>query len=115
MREDHQAILRRTQTIAPVLGVFVSVSLFGLTALAYGYTPFSPLFSVHHPHISVMIYTMFLISLCGYELRLSRYSVRPERSDDNHHPFWLYLGTLLISCGYFLPSLYNGFSLLSTP
>ena len=103
MTSPNSEQLVRQRDLIPFVGLFLSVVLFGLTSASYGYIPFSPIFCVHHGALALSIYALFLTSLWSYEMRFSRYSVRPEREEDQHHPFWLYMGMLALWLGVFVP------------
>jgi hypothetical protein len=103
MTSPNSEQLVRQRDIVPFFGLFLSVVLFGVTSVAYGYVPFSPLFCVHHSSLSMSIYALFLTSLWSYEMRFSRHSARPEVEADSHRPFWMYMGTLTILLGVLIP------------
>ena len=96
--------LVKQRDLIPLFGLFLSVVLFGITSIAYGYIPFSPIFCVHHTGVAMAIYALFFTSLWSYEMRFSQHSARPDREEDNHHPFWLYMGTLTLWLGMLIPN-----------
>lgn len=106
MSSRPQESKKRTLSFAPTIGIFASIVTLGFSSLIAGHTPFSPAFCHHYPTLSGLIYTVFLVSLWSYEMRHSPYSVRPELEEDNHHPFWLYLGSLFVLLGFFVPNLW---------
>ena len=103
MTSPNSEQLVRQRDLIPVCGLFLSVVLLGVTSFTYGYTPFSPTFCVNHSGLAMSIHMLFLTSLWNYEMRFSQYSVRPEIEEDDHTPFWLYMGTLTLWLGLLLP------------